>query len=100
MEDMFIPSGGHFGERALLLGAPRAANVEADSEEVRGGAACACVCVAGALRRAHAGGAGPRTASQVMCYVLARKEFNELLGPLKILTVSYTHLTLPTNREV
>jgi cGMP-dependent protein kinase len=52
LEDLIIPSGGHFGERALLLGAPRAANVEADDEEVT-------------------------------CYVLGRKEFSELLGPLK-----------------
>lgn len=52
LEDLFIPAGGHFGERALLLGAPRAANVEAAEDEVT-------------------------------CYVLARKEFAELLGPLK-----------------
>lgn len=52
MEDMYIAAGGYFGERALLLGAPRAANVEADSDDVS-------------------------------LYVLARKEFTELLGPLK-----------------
>lgn len=52
LEDLFIPSGGHFGERALLLGAPRAANVEAADDEVT-------------------------------CFVLGRKEFSELLGPLK-----------------
>lgn len=34
MEDMRIGAGGHFGERALLLAAPRAANVTAE-EEVR-----------------------------------------------------------------
>lgn len=51
MEDMIVGTGGHFGERALLLGAPRAANVEANND--------------------------------VTCYVLARKEFSELLGPLK-----------------
>jgi CRP-like cAMP-binding protein len=52
MEDMYVSSGGAFGERALLLGAPRAANVDVDSDEVT-------------------------------LYVLARKEFTELLGPLK-----------------
>jgi len=52
MEDMYISAGGYFGERALLLGAPRAANVEADTDDVS-------------------------------AFVLARKEFTELLGPLK-----------------
>jgi hypothetical protein len=42
MEDMRIGAGGHFGERALLLAAPRAANVTAE-EEVRRGFPRACM---------------------------------------------------------
>ena len=52
LEDVVIDAGGHFGERALLLGAPRAANVEAHAEGTT-------------------------------CYVLGRRAFAELLGPLK-----------------